>query len=346
MDKKISIVIPCYNVALYVQQCIHSVVKQTYSNIEIIVVNDGSTDNTLAILKEFEKNDQRIILVNQQNQGLSAARNTGIALATGKYITFVDSDDWLALNYLEELVKPLNQFDLSICSYNKVFKNSIVKRLLNLSGAFSTQQIQRRMVGLLGSELKDPSAADSLVTVWGKLYKTSQLKHKISFVSTKLIGTEDLLFNLKYLDNVKEVFVIDKPLYFYRKYNDISLTNTYKKDLFEKWLVLFMNVEAHIQHKPSEFYDAFYNRICLSIIGLGLNEVKNPDGFIAQMKNIKKYLNHPLYKNAFTQLKFKHFPWHWKLFFKSAQVQSSFIVLVLLKCVSTIIAKNNKDGKN
>lgn len=341
MDKKISIIIPCYNVEMYVQQCMTSVVNQTYTNTEIIIVNDGSTDNTLTIVKEFQQKDARIIIVNQKNKGLSAARNKGIALATGAYITFVDSDDWLAVNYLEVLLKPMAQADLSICSYMKVFKYKTIPRVLQLNGMIHAQIIQRKLVGLIKEELHDPSAIDSLVTVWGKLYKSSQIKHKISFISTKLVGTEDLLFNLEYLNNIKMTFVTDESLYFYRKYNDLSLTSTYKKDLFEKWLVLFSKVEDQIQQKPNEFYEAYQNRICLSIIGLGLNELRNPEGTRAQLKNLKSYINHKRYLNAFSQLKFQYFPLHWKLFFKCAQYKFIIGLWCMLHGINYVISKNN-----
>ena len=104
MNPKISIVIPVYNVEKYVSKCLQSVVNQTYRNLEIIIVNDGSTDNSVEIVKKYKKIDQRIKLINKENGGLSSARNAGISLVTGQYVTFIASDDWISSNYTDEMV--------------------------------------------------------------------------------------------------------------------------------------------------------------------------------------------------------------------------------------------------
>uniref|UniRef100_UPI003AEFCC04 glycosyltransferase family 2 protein n=1 Tax=Cetobacterium sp. TaxID=2071632 RepID=UPI003AEFCC04 len=98
---KVSIIIPVYNVELYLREALDSVINQTLKEIEIIIVNDGSTDNSLEIVKEYETKDHRIIVINQENQGLSGARNSGLKIAKGHYIYFMDSDDYIALDTLE-----------------------------------------------------------------------------------------------------------------------------------------------------------------------------------------------------------------------------------------------------
>ena len=101
---KISIIVPIYNVKPYLEQCILSIINQTYLNLEIILVNDGSTDGSLLICENFAKKDDRIVLITQQNMGLSSARNLGIEIATGEYIMFVDSDDWIHPKIVEDLL--------------------------------------------------------------------------------------------------------------------------------------------------------------------------------------------------------------------------------------------------
>lgn len=102
---KVSIIIPIYNVEQYLAQCLDSVINQTYKNIEIICVNDCSLDNSFRILDEYSKNDKRIKIINRENNGgLSAARNTGLDNASGKYIYFLDSDDWIDLDYIEKML--------------------------------------------------------------------------------------------------------------------------------------------------------------------------------------------------------------------------------------------------
>ena len=109
MNIKISIIIPVYNSAKYLRKCLNSIINQTFDNIEIICINDGSTDNSLSIINEYAKIDSRIKVYTIENKGVSAARNYGILVATGEYIGFVDSDDYIDLNYYEEMMKQIKE---------------------------------------------------------------------------------------------------------------------------------------------------------------------------------------------------------------------------------------------
>ena len=114
----LSVIIPVYNVEPYLEQCLDSVINQTYKNLEIICINDGSTDNSLKILEKYQKKDNRIKLINQKNKGLSEARNAGLDVAKGEYIAFVDSDDYLELNAYEEAMNVVLQEKIS-CGLKK-----------------------------------------------------------------------------------------------------------------------------------------------------------------------------------------------------------------------------------
>ncbi len=120
---KVSIIIPVYNVEKYLQRCLDSVVNQTLKDIEIICVNDGSTDNSAIILEEFSKKDERIKIVNQKNGGLSRARNTGLEHSNGDYIGFLDSDDWIDLDYYEKLHDAAERNNCDIAFADFIRKN-------------------------------------------------------------------------------------------------------------------------------------------------------------------------------------------------------------------------------
>lgn len=130
MNEKISIIIPIYNVEKYLKKCLDSVISQTYKNLEIILVDDGSPDKCGKICDEYQEIDNRIIVLHNKNIGLSGARNSGLKIATGKYVTFIDSDsdDYIADDYIEVLYKILKEknADISICNY-KSFKNDLNK---------------------------------------------------------------------------------------------------------------------------------------------------------------------------------------------------------------------------
>jgi len=339
----ISIIVPVYNVEYYLQECLDSLINQTYQNIEIIIVNDESPDNCQQIIEDYARKDNRIKYIDQKNTGLSGARNAGIQLSTGDFIMFVDSDDWIDVDCLEQMSEYVINHDLVIASYYREFINNAQIRKLNCAGFYSSAFIQRRIVGLIEEELSDPSQADSLVTVWGKLYRSDIInRNLIQFISTKEIGTsEDLLFNLEYLEYCKTSFVIDIPLYHYRRYNLNSFTSTNKKNLFLDWKNLFNRIHNLIAYKNEEYHIAFNNRIALSIIGLGLNEMQNFKGYRDRIKNLKQILSDPLYHKAYKQLKLNYFPVHWKLFFAFAKYKFVVGVYLMLLGINYFVNRNN-----
>jgi glycosyltransferase involved in cell wall biosynthesis len=336
----ITLIVACYNVETYLEDCLQSILNQEYTSFCAIVINDGSTDNTQDIINRFAACDPRIISIQQKNSGLSETRNIGILNTTTPWVTFVDGDDYLAPDYLKKLIHQGAPHDLVVCSYNRVYESTTLPRFFNLDGTYSAEWLQRRIIGLTNRELSDPSQADSMVTAWGKLYRTAILnQYKLKFVSTKLIGTEDALFNIQYLEYVKSVFVIDQPLYQYRKYNQNSLTSTYKSTLFQQWLCLFQLIKPFSLNKGIEFQNAFYNRVALSIIGLGLNEQLNSKSFWEKYTNLKRIINNSMYREAFSKLQMQYFPLHWKIFFFFAKYRMIFLLMLMLKAIKKIIKK-------
>ncbi len=337
---KLSVVIPCYNVEKFVQKCANSILVQKGFDYELIFVNDGSKDNTLHILENLAIKDNRIKIINQENKGLSGARNTGIENAIGEYIIFVDADDWLESNAFDIISKNFNNEDLFCFSYNRVFDNKITPRDLKIEGSFDANFIQRRMVGLIGKELSDPSQADSLVTAWGKIYKSDFIKkNNIQFVETNIFGNEDAFFNIQYLEFASNSKVMNLPLYNYRKNNYLSYTNLYKPYLFQQWKTLYQKISETIFKKDIDFQKALSNRIALSIIGLALNETFSDVPFYAKIKKISVILHDPIYIKAYQNLEMKYFPMHWKLFFYLAKSKNALGVLSLSYIMNFLIKK-------
>ncbi|MDR1958916.1 MAG: glycosyltransferase [Planctomycetaceae bacterium] len=200
----VTIIIPVYNVELYLRECLDSVVNQTLRNIQIVCVNDGSTDGSFAILEEYAAKDPRILLINGKNSGLSAARNTAITLAKGEYIYFIDSDDWAELTLCEK-------------AYNKAVQ----------SGADITFFFFRRCGNLKGIPRFDKIPLDDKTTpeekseileyayAWTKLYSTGFLKkNRITFPVN--LCFEDVLFHWKTMVLADKVAVLPETLYNYR----------------------------------------------------------------------------------------------------------------------------------
>lgn len=344
----ISIVIPVYNVSAYLRQCLESIINQSYSHLEIIVVNDGSTDDSLSICEEYQIKDSRIKLINQENKGLSGARNRGIDTATGDYILFIDSDDWIHLDTCQLLidnVKKINT-DVVLFSYVKEFSNySEEKFILDGDLIFYEQEsgkIHRRIIGLYEEELAHPENADTMVTAWGKLYKTEIIKNnKIYFTDCKMIGTEDMLFNAYCFKYVKSISNLHHCLYHYRKNNQSSLTSVYKTNLYNQWHTLYATVGAFLEKEQLgfQFQQALKNRISLGIIGMGLNELYANKSLYTKYVRLKKMLNDKRYREAVKELPLNYFPIYWKLFFFFAKNRMALPLLFMLMAIKKIINK-------
>lgn len=347
-QKKISIIIPCYNVEKYLPKCLDSIVNQTYKNLEIICVVDGSPDNSLIVCKNYEQKDSRIIVIDQKNMGASASRNNGLKIASGELIMFVDADDWIELDTCEKALNSMNNnnSDVVIWSYAREFvNNSKPKNIFDCDSKsfdeIETKNVYRRLFGLYEEELSNPENADSIVTIWGKLYKR-KVVDGIRFVDSSILATaEDLLFNVYAFSNVKTVSYINENLNHYRKDNEGSITSNYKSSLYNQWEYLFDCMQKEIDDKSltNDFQVALNNRIALGIIGLGLTELDNPKGVFAQIKRIKEIISSPRYRKAYKELTLKYFPIHWRVFFALAKYNCSIGLYFMLLAIKKLIGK-------
>ena len=204
---RVSIIIPVYNVQKYLNRCLESLIIQITSEDEIILIDDQSTDNSEEICRQYENNYKNIFYHKlEKNEGPSRARNYGLKKAKGKYIIFLDSDDFIENNYIETMVKNIQNHDLVICGYNMV--NEVKEEKLEIKMA--TQKISsENIVNLLKNK-------NMLNTLWNKIYKLEIIKkNKITFDEKENRG-EDLLFNLDYIACVKNnIYIIEDVLYNY-----------------------------------------------------------------------------------------------------------------------------------
>lgn len=348
MESKISIIVPVYNVEKYLCQCLDSIINQTYKNLEIILVNDGSKDNSPIICDEYAKKDKRIKVVHQNNKGVSSARNKGIELSTGDYIMFVDSDDWIDKDTCLTTSKMALEYsaDVVLWTYVREYENeSKEKNIFNdniiiFNKQDVKKQLHRRMIGIIEKELNSPQNSDALVPIWCKLYKSYLIKNReIKFVDLKDIGTsEDALFNLLVFEDVEKALYINKHLYHYRKENLSSVTTKYKPHLYDQWNTLFTIIEKYISSNKmgTDYYIALDNRVSLSIIGLGLNVLNSEECHFKKINQVKKIINSSRYKKACKSLQIKHLPIHWKFFFIFAILGNATCVYLMLLTIKKL----------
>lgn len=245
MSDLISVIVPVYNAKNYIGKCIKSICNQTYKNLEIILIDDKSTDGSLSLLREYESKDLRIKVINKEfNEGVDLARHTGIANAKGKYITFVDADDWLNKDFIVTLYDTLqsNKVDIVASCPKRWFSK---KLRINKSGCFDSSFVCRVIDGKLKDDLFVSYFGCNIypVNMWGNLYK-ADLFEKELFASRLKFG-EDLIMSLQLYHRAKSVYMTDFVGYNYRwggvtsRYNsklweDTRYLLNYKLDILDK----------------------------------------------------------------------------------------------------------------
>lgn len=347
MDHKISIIVPAYNAASYISQCINSLLDQTYTNTQIICVDDGSTDATLQILNEYAKKDSRILVVHKENEGVSLARNAALDVATGDYLLFVDGDDWIEPETCAIALEALQKYNADVVMWSYIREMTGESRKKNIYEAdwFFDQQavkdkLYRRMFGAYGDETAKPENADALCTVWGKLYRRDIVEeNSIRFHDIRQIGTyEDGLFNLNVFSKTKAAVFLNRHLYHYRRDNSTSITTAYNSNMPQQWDALFHILQNYISEYAAEetFQTALCNRIVFSLIALGINETEKHDGILKTVNRIRQLINTPRYREAIRECDFHYLPLHWKLFFLCAKQRFSVGVYLLLLAIQKI----------
>lgn len=230
MKPDVSIIIPVYNVEKYINRCVDSIINQTYKNIEIILVDDGSTDSSKEICDNY-KVDNRVVVIHKRNGGLSSARNEGIKNANGDYIMFVDSDDYSEPNYVETMfntIKELNS-DLVVCGYYiEYVKQKITKEIKpeSQNKVHDDSNLKESIYNLQMSGCFD--------VVWNKLYRKEILsKNSIVFEQTGM-PMEDFIFNCEVFKNINKVVVIPELLHRYLRQGEETLVRKTDRSLLEK----------------------------------------------------------------------------------------------------------------
>lgn len=222
MNKKISVIVPAYNVEKYINKCINSILGQAYKNIEVIVVDDGSTDQTSKICDEVAQSDKRVRVIHQKNQGLSQARNNGIKASTGSYISLIDGDDVVESDFLKNMASAIrDDIDIVVSGYKTVNANSNILSTNRKDNAVLSGK--SAAIELLTKQ------EDFFVIAWNKLYKKDIfIKNNIWYPAGRI--HEDNLTTYKLLSKAHKVAIIDAADYLYAKRTG-SITDKSKKDL-------------------------------------------------------------------------------------------------------------------
>lgn len=248
----VSIIIPAYNAEKYLRRCLSSAMEQTYQSIEIIVVNDGSSDTTLQICREYERMDHRFRIINKENTGVSDSRNQALAIAKGQYLQFMDSDDWLTHDATESLVYAAEKYE----------SDMVIADFYRVEGAVFTEKQHIRKRGPLTREeyaenmMRDP--ADFYYGVlWNKLYRRSIVEEYQLRMEKELRWCEDFLFNLQFIQHAERFTAIQIPIYYYMKRKGSIVSTDWKKSyavklkfqLLKEYRELFQSMDLYEENK-------------------------------------------------------------------------------------------------
>ena len=229
---RLSVIVPIYNASKYLDKCIRSIVNQTFQDIEIILINDGSIDNSLSICSKYAEKDDRIKIINQDNKGVSVARNKGIEISTSQYITFIDPDDDIDIEMYKDMLNNIVENDCDVCLCNYMYKNRSKEKEIKLpfkEGKYEYNSIKKIIISMLGgSELDDEPIMGS---VWRGIYKKDIIqKHLITF-PINIRPMQDLVFIVEYLSVCKTLYINENSYYNYYIHANSAITG-YKKGLW------------------------------------------------------------------------------------------------------------------
>ena len=282
MIPKVSIIVPCYGVEKYLNRCLESLVSQTLNDIEIILVDDGSPDNVPKMCEEWVKRDSRIKAFHKENAGLGFARNSGLELASGEFVAFVDSDDYIELDAYEILynVAKEKKADVVYCGMKKEIspnKFSYMRKTL-IYQEFVDDNVKKIIPDFVASEPFCRVERKYDMSVCLAIYKTSIIKdYELRFVSERKVASEDLVFQIEFLEHAKKVSFIPDVLYHYC-YNGESLTKNFSREKFERMKALYFLLKD-----KCKFYDSNGLRTKRMFIG-------NIRGFVRNLVNSKQPL--------------------------------------------------------
>lgn len=283
MRDLISVIVPIYNVETYLDECVNSIVNQTYTNLEIILVDDGSPDNCPAMCDKWKEKDNRIKVIHKENGGLSDARNAGLEIATGEYIGFVDSDDWIEEDMYEKLYASLIEENADVCACGLIYNYSdrVVKnKALNIKGS--------------GIEIYKYLYDDTkyIVAAWNKLYK-KQCWNELKFPKGKIC--EDAFTTYMIIHNANRIIQIEDSLYHYRIRENSIMTSNFKKskmDEEEAWRVNYQFMKKYYPEVAQKAFDFYLQKVNMLI-----HTIKGADKEIFNKEYL--YLKDILKRNCF-----------------------------------------------
>jgi glycosyltransferase involved in cell wall biosynthesis len=315
MLPKISVVIPVYNVENYLHRCIDSLLNQTFQDFEIILIDDGSKDNSGKICDEYAQKDKRIKVFHKKNARVSAARNDGIKIAKGKYISFIDSDDWIEPEMYQEMINRAEKLNLDfiMCDYKKRSNDYEDKRTQPIRGGYySKRDIKNELFQclIMFENIEYPPT----ISNWVCLFNLEFLKKNNLYYDEDIHYDEDSIFGSKIMYHANNFYYLKNQHYYNYYYNANSTTNTYNEN---KWNSFLKINERLVKYFGKTIEYDFSRQIKINMLYLtlsALGQIKYSEKHGKERINmIKKIMFHPKVKELFKEFKLPNVSWKTKV---------------------------------
>jgi glycosyltransferase involved in cell wall biosynthesis len=336
-DILVSVIIPVYNVEKYLLDCVESFINQTYRKIQILLIDDGSTDTSGNLCDEVAKLDKRIEVTHKENEGLGLTRNFGLNHADGKYVLFADSDDYMDINAIEKMVytAETENAQLVIAGFYRVTnEKNILSEEKYKYEIFEKNRVKDELLARMIGSL--PYKRDSIFTMaCGKLYLTESIKkNNIFYQSEREIQSEDLAFQLDYVPYVKRAIVLDEIFYYYRN-NPDSLTMKYKENRFEEAIKVYQYVLNKIKQidLPNDTYLRADKMLFVYLKSILIQELSR-NGKKARKECLIKYgviLNHSIVRNAVNEYPIRLLSFEQKIFLYLVKFRLKILLMVAIQ---------------
>jgi len=344
---KISIIVPVYNVEKYIERCINSLRKQSIEDIEIILVDDSSTDLSLEICKKAANEDSRIKIIHKVNEGAGKARNAALEAATGEYIGFVDSDDFVDINMFKTLYEKAMEYNSDLIISGVLFVDGnmfsekgecIRKTYFDKDTHFETEEdLKKLRMGIVGALPEDEDDSKYGMSIWKNLFRHEIIKkNNLVFESEREMLSEDALFMIDYISCIEKATGISEAFYNYCRNGD-SISKSYKKDRFEKSLVFVNEVEKRfkkdIELQEYQIYiDRFWQAMCRVLCSQEIMYAKdNNIKFTDLKKRLKEICTHSLTVRTLKSYPICKLPLKQRVFAYGIKYRLYFLLKVLVE---------------
>lgn len=338
MQPKVSVIIPIYNVEKYLDRCIQSVLNQTLRDIEIILVDDGSPDNCPAMCDEYAKQDNRIKVIHKKNAGLGYARNSGLEIATGEYVAFVDSDDFVDTNMYQALYEKAQQDNLDTCycgfvRHYATGKNENKTEVRTYTRFTGRKEVDSFLLDMVGPEPSYHSDVKYMMCVWKAIYSKALIdKYNIHFCSERQFVSEDIIFHMDYLPKALNVGFISDCFYYYCVNGTATLSNTYSREKFEKNKIFLTEVKRKLSLLfPVDVFLNRYYRLCFLYLRASIVQDLNSSQEISKHNSIDDLITDLFFSSMFRDYTYTQLPWKHLILFFLIKYRWNKLISVLLK---------------